>query len=717
MPLSCTAGASSSSAGGFGRRLPTGHRISHLVVGGGGGGGTGNGTATGGGGGAGAVRRSVRDLLTFGTTYDVVVGLGGATNVAGNSSSFKSITASGGGAGGVPGVNSGSGGNGGSGGGGAGGSGAGATPSGAGTGTTGGNAGGVGNSGDSSYACAGGGGGAGGVGAAGVSASQNGGVGGVGISDNITGADVFYGGGGGGANAGSGNPAAGGNGGGGAGVGTGAGVAGTANTGGGGGGGSANNAGGAGGSGVVILSIPTEYYSGIHTGSPTVTVSGSTTILKFTANGSYTAEYADQHRSSVKLHMPFDTDTADKSTVGRTITVNGTTISTSTKKWGAGSLSLPALSDYLTAAQSADFDFGSGGFTVETWIKTTQSTTYGTIAFYANGFTGWVFMTTADGSKLRCAVANGSAETVIEGTITINDGNWHHVAMTHDGATFRCFVDGVADTSVANTYNIASATTSLYIGRWSTAIRALVGHIDDFRITKGVARYTGSYPIPTSPFPGASNTILLVNFNGTNASTTFTDLSNAAHTLTAGASAQITTTGPQFGTGALSVPGGNSFMGISGSPTSMGFGATDDFCIEFWVNPTSVSGPTFMDFRDGGAGGAMGPVIFCSSGTLNVSAAGGAFGISGGTVSANVYSHIAFCRAAGVSRAFLNGAQIGQSVADTNNYITNSTLRFGCNGNNTGALDGKIDGIRIKRGIGAGIYTTNFTVPAVELTV
>ena len=48
-------------------------------------------------------------------------------------------------------------------------------------------------------------------------------------------------------------------------------------------------AGGAGGSGVVILSVPTLAYSGTTTGSPTVTTSGSNTILTFTSSGSYTA--------------------------------------------------------------------------------------------------------------------------------------------------------------------------------------------------------------------------------------------------------------------------------------------------------------------------------------------------------------------------------------------------------------------------------------------
>jgi hypothetical protein len=37
------------------------------------------------------------------------------------------------------------------------------------------------------------------------------------------------------------------------------------------------------------LSVPTASYSGTTTGSPTVTTSGSNTILTYTASGSYTA--------------------------------------------------------------------------------------------------------------------------------------------------------------------------------------------------------------------------------------------------------------------------------------------------------------------------------------------------------------------------------------------------------------------------------------------
>ncbi len=152
-------------------------------------------------------------------------------------------------------------------------------------------------------------------GAAGGGASENGAGGattseargGAGLASSITGSSVTRAGGGGPGSYGSGEFSRGGVGGGGAGgtdVSTdahsgqadGSGYyypsSGTANTGGGGGGTAGPNnstQNGAGGSGVVILRVPTAKYSGTTSGSPTVSTSGSDTVMVFNASGSYTA--------------------------------------------------------------------------------------------------------------------------------------------------------------------------------------------------------------------------------------------------------------------------------------------------------------------------------------------------------------------------------------------------------------------------------------------
>ena len=265
------------------------YSASYLIVAGGGAGGYGyTGSQDGGGGGAGGLV-SGTTTFTLGNTYTVVVGAGGTstsgTPTTGADSSVTGLTTAVGGGGGGGGSSTGSanaGRNGGSGGGGAGaGSGASGNP---GSGTSGqGYAGYLGSG--APYYPGGGGGGAGG--AATTIDGANG------ASSSITGSALTYAGGGGGACL-VGTPfGVGGTGGGGAGSSTGVGTAGTVNTGGGGGGGyatgSPGSAGGTGGSGIVILSVPTANYSGTTTGSPTITTSGSNTIIKFTASGSYTA--------------------------------------------------------------------------------------------------------------------------------------------------------------------------------------------------------------------------------------------------------------------------------------------------------------------------------------------------------------------------------------------------------------------------------------------
>ena len=274
--------------------------IDFLVVAGGASGGG----ARGGGGGAGGYRTSTQTNISLGTVITVTVGDGGASviDLIGNSGSNSSISGSGlttitsaggggGGAGtGAPTPDGVAGGSGGGGVYGAGAGGAGNTPS---TSPSQGNNGGAGAN-VAPVAGGGGGGGAGAVGSAGTSVV--GGAGGNGTASSITGSSVTYAGGGGGGVLTSGYGGAGGTGGGGAGASISSpatqGIAGTANLGGGGGGAKGNggegSTSGAGGKGVVILSLPTAKYSATSTGSPTVTTSGSNTILTFTGSGSYT---------------------------------------------------------------------------------------------------------------------------------------------------------------------------------------------------------------------------------------------------------------------------------------------------------------------------------------------------------------------------------------------------------------------------------------------
>lgn len=214
--------------------------------------------------------------------------------------------------------------------------------------------------------------------------------------------------------------------------------------------------------------------------------------------------------------------------------------------------------------------------------------------------------------------------------------------------------------------------------------------------------------------PDAS-TILLVNFNGTNGSTTFTDSAPSPHTLSAGGNAQISTTNPKFGSGCLLLDGTGDYANITGSPSDLAFGSSDDFCIEFWANLVSSAGPTLLDFRLNGTT-TVAPTLYCTVGGVLTYHVNGADRITGAVFGMSAYRHVAYCRASGSGRLFLEGTQIGSTYADAQNYVTGSTLYIGGNSNNTNFTNGRIDGLRIKRGVGAGIYTANFTPHTSEFT-
>jgi hypothetical protein len=275
--------------------VPQTYSVDFLVIAGGGGGSLQSGS---GGAGAGGYRNSYltetsggnsssEASLSFspGIVYTVTVGAGGAgattTEAAGSTgvdssisgTGITTITSSGGGRGGSSFATE------------DGGSGGGGRSAAGGSGTANQGFGG----GDGAADAGGGGGGAGAAGGAGTSNAAAG-NGGVGLASSITGSSVTRAGGGGGATY-QGTPGTGGTGGGGNGgrqdpvtQGT----SGTANTGGGGGGKYSSTPSNAGGSGVIILRLATAKYSGTTTGSPTVSTSGSDTILVFNGSGSIT---------------------------------------------------------------------------------------------------------------------------------------------------------------------------------------------------------------------------------------------------------------------------------------------------------------------------------------------------------------------------------------------------------------------------------------------
>jgi len=88
--------------------------------------------------------------------------------------------------------------------------------------------------------------------------------------------------------------------------------------------------------------------------------------------------------------------------------------------------------EYFGGDIDTDFEF-TGTFSIAVWVKTTVSTAYDGIV--ANYYTdnGWDLGNYNNVATF--AIRNGgSGSTIVDGTTTINDGNWHLVCVSYDGA-------------------------------------------------------------------------------------------------------------------------------------------------------------------------------------------------------------------------------------------------------------------------------------------
>lgn len=207
-------------------------------------------------------------------------------------------------------------------------------------------------------------------------------------------------------------------------------------------------------------------------------------------------------------------------------------------KFGGGCGLWDGLDDYLSIPGHTDWSFDSGAFTVEFWVNfnildtgtqqrilnvyTTSNLTRWTIGFvlYLDNLTWQVSWRNTSGS-LR----------TLRYTSTINAIDvWHHIAWVRNSSNWYLWEDGSqlgsTDTDANTIYS--DTITPLTIGASGyNKTQLLNGHLDEVRISKGIARYTSSFTPPSNAFTSDSYTKLLLHLD-----TDFTDSGNTGHTIT-----------------------------------------------------------------------------------------------------------------------------------------------------------------------------------------
>lgn len=184
----------------------------------------------------------------------------------------------------------------------------------------------------------------------------------------------------------------------------------------------------------------------------------------------------------------------DSSSSPKATTAVNTTINTTTKKFGTGSMYFGTGNNgYLSLNSELTI---SGNYTVEFWAYLTGISPSG----YSIGF-GAISVNsqfpTMQNSGVIGYYNNGASFNSASGKFSLN--TWFHCAVVRSSNTVKIYIDGVdTGASTTDTGTLYIKNISGYNGGGSGY--NVLGYFDDVRITN-VARYTSNFTPPTAAFP------------------------------------------------------------------------------------------------------------------------------------------------------------------------------------------------------------------------
>ena len=258
------------------------------------------------------------------------------------------------------------------------------------------------------------------------------------------------------------------------------------------------------------------------------------------------------------FYLPFD-----RRTEGVTLLIRGDTLTdlsgnqtptahgnafagdTSRVKFATGSMSFDGSGDYINAGSTDLLDVAGGDWTIEAWVYLPDlSPNYqmiaasgGSLLSYTNsGGLAWQWFIRPTTIHFFWNTASSNAS--VSGTHGMSINTWHHVAASRSGSTFRLFIDGAQVASATGTPSAPSGTDRTVIGIGNNlAADPYKGNIEDFRITRGIARDIASGFSGGAPISGGGWDVSLTNdiqygSLGRDATTNSNDFTVPANTLT-----------------------------------------------------------------------------------------------------------------------------------------------------------------------------------------
>jgi len=243
------------------------------------------------------------------------------------------------------------------------------------------------------------------------------------------------------------------------------------------------------------------------------------TMSNASASTSGSAPGGDPYWSDVSFLLETALPSSITDATGKTVSNSGVTVSGAVYQVGTSSASANG-SSYLSISPDADFNFGTDNFTMEGWFYLT-----GDAAVNPGGRrdatimgcwpdagldTAWQLFIFGDASTTGTGLVfntfSGGVESYQIASTAINKNAWTYFAVVKASNTVTIYVNGAAVSTGAYTAPVngggnAMRVASLQQGDAPKFYNYFPGNLQQLRITKGVARYTANFAVPTAPFP------------------------------------------------------------------------------------------------------------------------------------------------------------------------------------------------------------------------
>lgn len=344
---------------------------------------------------------------------------------------------------------------------------------------------------------------------------------------------------------------------------------------------------------------------------------------------------------------------------------------------------------------------GTGAFALETWVKTTAAADAVILqqrgGLVPNGFDGEYVLSLTTSGKVYWFIYNNGYEFNFTSNLSVNDGNWHHVAVTREAdGSGRIYIDGVLDQSQAGTA-VALVGYDVVIGRDElSGNQYFTGDLENVRIWNTARTQQQikefAYKVPANNATGLVAYYKCDENGGTTLVNSCTNIGGLNGTITNGsawAASQVV-----FGFNAINFDGVSDVIS-----TTLDMSGLTSFTIEGWVYPTAAAaGTSFFGQNDAFEFGfstatSIGAWLGNASGSNNID-----WTFDNTTFPLNTWHHVALTADGANMRIYTDGV-LRVTVANTASPYGASGFPFTIGGEvwgpATGYFPGNMDEVRV----------------------